>query len=262
MSTEIVVFKEFEAGLSALEDSNSEKTFPDTTEGIDDRRKWYRKLRKATNALDKLRKETGADYLKKTREVNAEAKDIQVRLDVMELPHKIKLDRIEAAIQKEIDDLAEKNRLAAELEVDERLAYLEYGERKLKAAEDKLKADADAVIAAQKVIDDAEALKVAEDKAAEEATKKAETAAAVKTRAVADKIVADELEAKNKKDAEDEIERVRVANVEHRKEVEQAIIDNMSVVIDECLNLTKEAMSQAIVDAIVSSEIPHIEIVY
>jgi hypothetical protein len=259
MSTELIVFKEFEANLAGLEESNASMEFENTPDGIAERRAWYKTLRKGTNALDKLRKETGADYLRLKREVDAEAKGIQVRLDAMEIPHKIVLDEIKAAEDKEIADLAEKNRLAAEIEVDERMAYLENGERKLKAAEDKIAEEAAALKAtADRIERETKAAAItasAVKEAVKESVQVTITSETAKTHEANGIRIAKELEEKNKQDELDEKERLRVADVEHQNKIQGEIYRKLRLYVDP--NTT-----QSILDAIVAGEIPHIEIIY
>jgi len=296
MSTEITVFKQFETDLATLEESNAGMEFPDTPDGIDERRKWYRKLRKGTNALDKIRKEAGAEYLRLKREVDAEAKTIQVRLDVMELPHKIVLDDIEAALQKEIDDLAEKNRLQAEYEEDERLAWLDYRERKAQAiidadeqAKRDKKAEIDAINAkvlagkkqkdavdaalaqveqdkkdvAAKVIHDANELakQVAFDAA--QAHKKAEQEkqdAIAEEKAKAHQAdndrIAKELEEKNKQDELDRKEAKRKADLVHQTLIKKEIMTFLAEFLGD------NDHASAVVTALDEGIIPHVTINY
>ncbi len=257
MSTEIVAFKEFELGLVTLEESNAGMEFDMTTpEGIDKCRKWYRTLRKGTNALDKIRKETGADYLRLKREVDAEAKTIQVRLDVMEMPHKIALDDIEVAEQAEIDRIAAEAIAKAEYDEDERLAWLEYRERVITEKED-----------AQKAVED-EACEAAEQ------VKRNEEAAVVTRKAVADAVLDTERKAheakgklaakqlKEKTDAQavideaDKVEAERVADVAHQTNIHLEITESLSGYTRNAAN------ADMLMAAIVDGRVPHIKIVY
>ena len=278
-TTEITVFNEFETGLATLEATNETKVFDMTTsDGVADCRAWHKKLRKATNALDKIRKDAGAEYLRLGREVNAEAKTIQVRLDVMELPHKTALDAIEATLQAKIDAVAAAAEAQAEYDEDERLAHLENREIDATAKETALKAQADAL---QVEKDKIEAVEVAKQQVAEEASKvlkaliakdakdkqdaldKAEAdkqtaidaekakAAQIETERLA-KEVADQAEI----DQKAKIERVRVADETHRHAVELKVWNCL-------LSLAGNDKAAAdIFEAIKTNEIPHVTIIY
>jgi hypothetical protein len=256
MTNEITVFKEFESNLATLEESNAGMEFPDTPDGIDERRKWYKTLRKGTNALDKIRKEAGAEYLRLGREVNAEAKSIQVRLDAMELPHKTELDRIEAEVQAEIDEKAKIAEAAAALIEDERLAYIDNQEweNNKKAAElaDQELALKEKADAAQKAIDDA--AQAVKDEAA---AKLLEEQIAHKAK---NDLIAEQLVTKNaeqaKIDEADAKERLRVADVKHRKSIEDAIYKALLPFVDS------KTEACCVLEAIKSGLIPHTEIKY
>ena len=282
-TTSITVFNEFETGLATLEATNETKVFDMTTsDGVADCRAWHKKLRKATNALDKIRKDAGAEYLRLGREVNAEAKTIQVRLDVMELPHKTALDAIEATLQAKIDAVAAAAEAQAEYDEDERLAHLENREIDATAKETALKAQADAL---QVEKDKIEAVEVAKQQVAEEASKvlkaliakdvkdkqdaldKAEADKQAAIQAVKDKQAQDEADrlakesaAKAKQEVLDGIERKRVADVEHRKEVEGDIHHDMTRIVTPIEEF--DDVVPAIITAIKSGLIPHLQIVY
>lgn len=297
MGTELTVFNEFETGLVLLEESNAEKEFPATPEGLADRRAWYKKLRKGTNALDKLRKDAGADYLRLGREVNAEAKTIQVRLDVMELPHKIILDTEDAKIRKEIDDLAAKAEAESAAKEAKRIADLEEREAKAQAIIDKaeqVERDAKAALEAAELAKKIEADKLA---AVEEAKQQAaqdlfDTAAkveqdkvdaAAKVKADADRAsqdaenklqeaiaeeqqkahqkendrIAAELVKQNETARLAKIEADRVADVEHQTKIEDEIRKALFHFIG-----SNSVLARNIIAAMKDGQIPHIEIKY
>lgn len=245
-TTGITVFKQFEADIKVLEAANIDKTFDlKTSEGLQDCRAWVKKHRKVEIEIDKLRKKTGADLLAQTKALNAEAKEITGRVSTMIAPHRASLKVKDDAIQKEIDDLAAANALKAEIELDERLAYLEYGERKLKAAQDEQKAIEDA---AQAVIDKAEA-----------AEKTAATTAFAVEKALHDEKglrIAEELAEKIKQDEIDLKEAERVSNVKHQTNIHLAIHESI-------LPYTKNAANaDMLIAAIVAGRIANLEIVY
>ena len=291
MSTEMTVFKEFETGLATLEESNAGMEFDDTPEGIADRRQWYKKLRKASNALDNIRKDAGAEYLRLGREVNSEAKSIQVRLDVMEKPHKDALDAIEAAEQKVIDDLAaaaEKEKAEAE---EKRLADLaereakaqaiidaaEKKEREAKsaheAAEREKQIEADKLTAVEQAKRNA-AEQAARDKiaiiakakqdsidAANKAEEEKQEAIMQERRIAHEKEnnrIAQELAEKNKQAEIDAKESARVADVEHREDIEKEFAQS---IVDECLHISPDH-ALLVLDAIKAGKIKHVQIVY
>ena len=279
MSTEITAYKELEAGLSTLEESNASMVFPDSPDGLAERRAWYRKLRKATNALDKLRKTEKAEYLRLGREVDSEAKTIQTRLDVMEKPHKDILDAEDARLQKEIDDLAEKNRLEAEAKEAARLKDLEERETKAQAIIDAAaKVEADR-IAEQEAAERAKKIEADKLAAVEEAKRQAEqdakdakekaerekqaAMAEEKRKAEAEtarikKEIADKYKAEQDEKARlEKIEAERIADENYRCSVKQIIFD----AIIEKVGTSRED-TEAIVDAIAMDEIPHLTIKY
>lgn len=285
MPNEITVFKEFEANLATLEESNAGMKFPDTPDGIAERRAWHRKLRKATNALSKLRKDTGADYLRLKREVDAEAKAIQVRLDVMELPHKTELDRIEAELQAVIDKKAAEAEAKAEYEKDERLAWLDYRERKAQAiidaaeeteraekatkdeAERQKQIEADKLTAVEeakaKVIQaskDALAKAEKEKAAAVEKAKTDAADAALEVQRVAREAentrIANELAAQNEIARLAGIEAERVADVTHRTNVHLEIKEAIMTYVKNAAN------ADMLIAAISDGRIDKLEIIY
>jgi len=264
MSTELTVFNEFETGLVLLEASNAEMEFDNSPDGLAERRAWYKKFRKGTNALPKLRKATNDESQKKIKDCNAEAKAIQSRLDIMELPHKTILDAEEARVQKEIDDLAEKNRLEAEAKEAERLKELEEREAKAQAIIDKA-AEVEAALVAKQVADELEkqieadklkAVEEAKQKAVQEAKEAAEKVEDDKkaAAALAEKEKAEAIaETKRKAEAEAErlkkeisdkyakeqtekeeakkIEADRIADQAHRAKVEQLIVCDLNTIL-------------------------------
>lgn len=278
MSSELAVYKKFEAGLALLETSNAEKKFEDTPDGLAERRAWYKKLRKGTNALTKLRKATNDESQKKIAACNAEAKTIQARLDVMELPHKTILDAEDTKVQKEIDDLAEANRLQAEKDENEREAYIDNQAfdnakiaKELKDQQDTIDKQK-AEIAATKKIEEVTklAVKSAEEKAIKDAKDLAETVdrdakAALATAAKDKQDAIDKIEQERKDKEQEEadekeriasVERKRQANKKHRKKIETDVSEALISITQD------EFIANDIVDALIKGEIPNIQINY
>ena len=193
MSQELTVFKPFEADLATLEESNAGMEFEDTPDGIADRRVWYKKLRKGNSALNKIRIEAKAEYLRLGREVDAEAKTIQVRLDVMEKPHKTALDAIEAAIQAEIDTKAAEAEAKAAKDEADRIADIEAREKRIEELEAKIKADDDAAKAEADQIEREKQIEADKLAAVEDAKRKAEIDT-INAKVLADKAVKDAVE--------------------------------------------------------------------
>lgn len=261
MSTELTVYDKFKKELSVFKAADAELVFDVTTsEGYADCKAYHVKLRKVWNGVNNLRLDTSKSLRQEVDDINTDGNAILAEIDAIANPRKAQFEEEDAKEAKIIADLAEKNRLAAELEVDERLAHLENGERDLQAAKDKLKAEAVALKATADRIErettaaavTAKAVEVAVEVAVQE-TIVTETA---KTSIVNDKRIAKELEEKNKKDAEDEVERVWVADVEHRKEIEKKTIDYLALLLDDFVS------AEIIVKAITLGQIPGIEFKY
>ena len=73
-TTALTVFEQFEADLVCLEEANAGMDFNvESPEGEAECRAWHRKLRKGWNAVEKIRKETKADYIRLGKEVDEEA---------------------------------------------------------------------------------------------------------------------------------------------------------------------------------------------
>jgi hypothetical protein len=266
---EITVYDAFKKELSVFKAADAELVYDMTTpEGYEACKIYHRKLRKVRKGVDDLRLSTSKEYREKVDGINNDGNDIIAEIDAIANPRKAALDAEDAKLQKVIDDLAEVNRLKAEYEEDERLAWLEYRERivdemetKQKAKEDELKAKEDAVkAAAAKVIADKAEKKQARIDAVNAkalATKK-QKAAVDAALAQAAKDVQDELD---KKTAEDEkaakIEAKRIANVKHQSMIKQSAYDSLIAAV-----AITDADAEAVIDAIASGEIEFVEIKY
>jgi len=292
MTTEITVFKKFEADLVAFEEHNADLTFDTSTaEGLKACEDHHRKLRKLYNGVDKLRKKTGEEYRQKVTDINEEAKTLLSRVDTMANPFKAQIDAEEQKVRDEINRIAAEAEAIKALEQDERLAYINNQEFDFKAREAEIIVREDAAkakekeaqaeinriardkqIEAEKVIAAEKARKEAEAKAEQAAKDAAELAEKEKEAAILaeqqkahdleNDRIAKELEAKLKQDEADEAERVRVADIEHRDEIEISIVHAMAKVIQETRHFSPNVMAEAILAAISEKEIPHIEIKY
>lgn len=276
---EITVYSEFTQQLATFKEADAELVFDvETPEGEADCRAYYKKLRKVYNGVDKLRLETSKKYRQKVTDINAEGNAILAEIDAIANPRRALLDAKEARIQKEIDDLAEANRLKAEKEEADRIAIIEAKERELQERAAKLQAAEDAAKAEQERIErekQAEADKLvaveeAKRQAAQDAKDAAEKAEREKQDALAkaeqDKLNAVEAEKERVKQAEiakkaeedrlAEIERKRQNDEKHREKVEIAIIEALSLIVNH------EEVAGEVMDAIRSGKIPHVEIKY
>lgn len=276
--TALSVYDKFKQELAVFKAADAELVFDiETPKGEADCRAYHVKLRKVWNGVNDLRLDTSKEFRQKVKDINTDGIAILAEIDAIANPRKALLAAKEARLQKEIDDLAEANRLKAEADEDERLAYIENQEfdnakiaADLKAQQDaidKEKADLEAAkqAEAKKVAAVAEAKRQAaqdakdaaaqaernQKAAVEETERKAKAEADRKAKEIADKYAAEQA----KKELAAKVEADRVADVEHRKEIEQSIIDGMSDIISPM-------EAQAIVDAISCDQIPNLTIQY
>jgi hypothetical protein len=257
MSNELTVYDAFKKELEVFKAADAEKQFDvKTPEGYADCKAYHKKLRYVYNRVDELRLSTTASMRQNVKDANTEGNDILAEIDLMANPRKALLDAEDAKEQKVIDDLAEKNRLKAEYEEDERLAWLEYRE---KAAEAKEAAFAAKEAAAQKIIDDAETKRVAD-----EATAKAVADAVFETERKAHEakgqLAAKHLQEKNAAkaviDEADKVKAALAADVTHRTNIHLAIKESVSGYT------TNAANADFLVAALAAGRIPNVEIVY
>jgi len=285
MNNEITVFKQFKTDLAVFKEHNAELSFDfNIPEEEEAGRAHHRKLRKLWNGVEKLKLKTTEVLRDEVADTNAEAKSIQAEVDLIASPFKAQMDAKDAEIQAEIDAIAAAAEAKKAKEESDKLAEFN---RKQKELDDKLavlNAEADARKTAQEA-EEAEKLaevnrlaaieegkrqyaaqaKIDAERASQDAENKLQEAIAEeKAKAHREKNdrIAAELAEKNKQDEIDRKEAERVANVAHREDVEQAVINAMKIVIDECLNLGAEKITQEVVDAIISGEIPHLTINY
>jgi hypothetical protein len=261
MTNEITVFEQFKTDLAVFKEHNAELSFNfDLPEEEEACRAHHRKLRKLWNGIEKLKLKTTEVLRDEVADTNTEAKAIQAEVDLMADPFKAQMDAKDAEIQKEIDALAEANRLKAEYDTDENLAWLEYRERKAQSiidaadeSEREKKAEAAKLVIAETATKAAEAQAAKEAKdALDKAEKEKQDAVAKAKKEAADAIVAE----KNKQDEIRRKEAERVADVKHRRKIEHAIYTEIVTIVGDM------DYAQKVVDEIKSGRIPHIKIVY
>jgi hypothetical protein len=248
--TDIQPFNQYEAEIVQFEKYFDGKEYDLTTEeGIEVCEADKLLLRKVEIRIEKTRKTRGADLLKATKELNASAKVCHNRVHVMwgvvDKPlAKIRQAKLDAEI-----DAREKEQDEANAAEAKHIADLEAREAKLLADEAKLN-EAQAAIdekanVAQRKKDIAEAATAAAEKAVSD-----ERARAHKEKN--DRIAKDLAE----KNAADDIEAARKANVEHCKEFNNLALDAIIAIIDD------PATSLRLVKAIVKGEIPNVSMNY
>lgn len=109
--SEIAAFSPFYADLATLEKDNAATVFDyESKGGNKDARSHVHKLRKTKGALEKVRKEAKADYLRLGRAVDSEAADIESRIEAMIAVHQVKLDEIEQRETARVSALEERLR--------------------------------------------------------------------------------------------------------------------------------------------------------
>jgi colicin import membrane protein len=109
--SEIAAFSPFYADLATLEKDNAATVFDyESKAGNKDARSHVHKLRKTKGALEKVRKEAKADYLRLGRAVDSEASEIEARIESMIAVHQVKLDEIEQREAARVSALQERLR--------------------------------------------------------------------------------------------------------------------------------------------------------
>ena len=110
-SSAVAEYQPFYAQLVELETNNSKLVFNyESAKGNKEARSHVHALRLTKGALERTRKEAKAESLKKGRAIDAEAAEIELRIEAMIVVHQQKLDEIE---QREADRIADlKYRLA------------------------------------------------------------------------------------------------------------------------------------------------------
>ncbi len=228
-----------------------------TAEGEKELRSWVRTVRGYRAGLEKIRVKAKADALEYGRKVDGVAKELKSPFDEIIDARMKPLDEIEETKRKAAEAIVEAERVEKEKAETERLADL--------ARREKVVADKEA---ANKAIEDAATAKKAEaDQKAREtqialdATGKATKDAEAKAAAAANQKELDRLdEIENEKAVarmDAEVERKRIADVEHRASVEADIVKALFPFFG-----ANSATARNIIAAINSGDIPHVTINY
>lgn len=271
------VFDPLKAAITELQEKDKAQVFDHTTEeGEKNLRSWVHRVRGCKGDIEKVRKATKADALAFGRKVDEIARELTIVPEKIIATRMKPLDEIEAKKRAAAEAKIEAERVAAEKAEAERLADLERREAETAKKEAELQAKEDAIKAEQEEKKRAEREKQIAIDAAEKERKDAERIAANRAK-VAEQEKAEAIEAEKEKARQAERDRVakagleiaeqtrlaekerkRVENVKHRKEVEQGVIDAIVIM----LGSESDSDAQEIVDAIVSGEIPNVEIIY
>jgi hypothetical protein len=278
-TTEMQVFSEFDARIAELKEHLTNKEYNLTTEeGKDEAEKDKGLLRKVEIKIEKKRKIKGADLLKATKGLNADAKVYHNKVhdlwEIIDKPLQIirqaELDAImdardaEQAELKAAEEKREAELLAREVKVNEGLAKLAEQEAELDAARDAaerkeeleaaalLAAEAATLQAAQDAIDAAAKAKQVLADAIAESERKSKVAADALAKKAADLYEAKQAE-KDKLAAEHQ---ARVTDLDHRRDYNS--IASQAIFI-HCGDVE---VSEGIVRAIVKGEIPNVTLNY
>ena len=279
MSTDLVVFEQFEQDIVTFEEVNAELTFEiETEEGEKECKKYLAKLRKVRNRIEKLRKDTKKEFLDKGRAVDAEAKSFMERIDAMHDIHDAPIRALEQArLDAEIDK-REKEQAELKAAEEKREADLKEREEKAQAIIDQAaKVEAERV-AERQAIERKEELEAAALLAAENATLKA-AQDAIEAEAKAKQAVIDAV-AETERKAQVEADRLakevsdkyaaqqaeqdtidagilaRQQDEDHRRQYNNLALDAINAKIDD------PQTSLRLVKAIVNGEIPNISMNY
>ncbi len=237
--TAIQVFDKFEAEIVEFEEMNSKMEFDLKTEkGITDCTAYLLLLRKVEIRIDKTRKEKGASLRKAVTDLNENAKVWHNRVHTMYEVHDEPLAEIkQAKLDAEIDKY-EKEKAELKAIEDARLADLEAREAATSAREFKLKVKEDAINLKANAAQIAKDLEDAKLAAAQEAIEKEKARALAETNRLTEET------------------RKRQANIEHRKD-----FNNAAALAIENITCDR-GISVLVITAIVKGEIPNITMNY
>lgn len=246
MNNEIVVFDEVMARLAEFKAQNENIVYDcRDPKGNKDCRSHVANLRKFKTRIAEIHKEVKADALAYGRRLDEKKRLYTGEVEEMIAVQKAPLDVIEAEKQAQID---EDVRIHAEEEAK-------------KQAELEAKAKAYEEIKAKEAAERAEAERIVREKQiAEEAAARATAEAEAKAKLEADAKEHLRVEAERAANAEElkiqAIEQARIANEEHRQEVEQDI--------EKCLVNMGIGQENAveILTALIENRIPHVTIIY
>jgi len=245
-TTEIVVFDEVMANLAEFKAENANIVYDvRDPQGNKDCRSHIASLRKFKTRIAEVHKVAKAEALAYGRQLDGLKKKYTAEVVEMIDIQKAPLDEIEAEIQAKIDEDVRKHAEAEAAEQAELEAKAKaYEEMKAKEAAEK--AEAERIIREKQIAEEAAARATAEA----EAKAKLEADAKERTRIVAEQKARAEAEAK------EAAEQARIANEEHRQEVELDIekwFVNMGLGQDWALE---------ILTALIEDRIPHLTIIY
>lgn len=245
-TTEIVVFDEVMAKLTEFKVKNANIVYDvSDPQGNKDCRSHIASLRRFKTKIADVHKEAKKEALKYGRQLdglkNKYTAEVVEMIDLQKAP----LDVIEAEKQAVID---EDVRIHAEAEAKKQAEIEAQAKayQELQAKETEERYEAERIVREKQIAEDAAA------RATAEAEAKAKLEAHIKERARAEA----EAKAKREADAKQAVEHARIANEEHRMEVEQDI-EKFLVNLGVGTETTTEILT-----ALIEDRIPHLMIVY
>ncbi len=256
---DLAVFAPIKSTLAELEKKDKSLVFDHTTtDGERELRSWVKRLRGYKGDVARTHKDVKANALAFGRQVDAIKNELTAGADKIITERMKPLDEIEAKKRAEAEAIIEAEWIAKEKAEDERLADLERREAEANRKEAEFK-EKERIAREKQIADEAaeNARRFAEEKAEREKQEAVE-AEQEKARKLEVERVANENEARAKANRLAKIEADRISNKNHRRQVEQGIIDAIVIM----LGSVSDADAQSIVDAIVQGEIPNVTINY
>jgi len=253
----LTVFDPIMATLVKLEAQDKSLVFDHTTpEGEKDLRSWVYRVRSGRSDLEKARVAAKAEALAYGKKVDSLAKELKAPFDKIITERMKPLDEIEAKKRADAEAIIEAERVAKEKAEQERIADLERREaetaRKEAEFKEKERLEREKNIAAEA------AEKARKDAIAKAEREKAEAIEAEKEKArrmERDRIAKEEAE-KAEKERLAKIEADRIANKEHREEIEHCIGEQLNGFIGNT------AITNHIMDALKAGRIRNVTINY
>ncbi len=259
----LAVFDPIKSQLAELTEKDANLVFDHTTPaGEKELRSYVARLRGYKGDIKRAH-ETGKrgalDFGRKVDAIKNElTTGVQKIIDVRMKP----LDEIEAAKRAEAEAQIEAERVEAERAETERLADLKRREAEVARREAEQKAAEDAANAEQREADRI----VREKRIAESAAQTAREEAEEKAKAATEKAERERVAAVAAAHAEqhrlDDIERNRVADEDHRKEVEEAAKNAIWIVLEEYTGSSNLEICETLLIEIQNGRIPHVTINY
>ncbi len=291
----LAIFEPIRATLAELEKKDESLVFDHTmADGEKELRSWVKRIRGFKGDVARAHKETKANALAFGRKIDAIKNELTTGADKLITQRMLPLDKIEAkkrtdaeaiveaervekerietvrleAIAKQEEEIARKQ---AELKAQEEKALQVERNRqaKIKVEEDRIAREREKLEAEKKAEADARQREINARKQAElekqQAIEKAECEKAEAIEAEKEKArkvevdrLAEEAEQRAKANRLAKIEADRISNENHRRQIEQDIIDAIVIM----LGSESDVDAQEIVDAIVQGEIPNVTINY